>query len=41
MSGYGTQCLIANLEVATGRILSPTVQETRTEQDFLGMSATP
>lgn len=32
---HGTQCLIANLEVATGRILHPTVQETRTEQDFL------
>ncbi len=32
---HGTQCLIANLNVATGRILQPTVQETRTEQDFL------
>ncbi len=31
---HGTQCLIANLDVATGEILSPTVQETRTEEDF-------
>ena len=30
----GTQCLIGNFEVATGRVLSPTVQPTRTEQDF-------
>lgn len=32
---HGTQCLIANLEVATGRILQPTVQDTRTEDDFV------
>lgn len=31
---HGTQCLIANLDVATGEILSPTIQETRTEKDF-------
>ena len=31
---HGTQCLIANLDVATGEILSPTIQETRTEADF-------
>jgi hypothetical protein len=31
---HGTQCLTANLEVATGRILSPTVQATRSEADF-------
>jgi DDE superfamily endonuclease len=31
---HGTQCLTANLEVATGRILSPTVQATRNEADF-------
>ena len=31
---HGTQCLTANFEVATGRILSPTVQATRTEEDF-------
>ena len=30
----GTQCLIANLEVATGKIFSPTVSKTRTEIDF-------
>ena len=30
----GTQCLTANSEVATGRILSPTVQATRDEADF-------
>jgi hypothetical protein len=30
----GTQCLIGNLEVATGKVLSPTVQKTRTEEDF-------
>lgn len=31
---HGTQCLIANLDVATGEIISPTIQETRTEKDF-------
>jgi hypothetical protein len=31
---HGTQCLIANLEVATGQIIAPTVQPTRDEQDF-------
>ena len=31
---HGTQCLIANLNVATGEIISPTIQETRTEEDF-------
>ena len=30
----GTQCLIGNLEVATGEVISPTVQKTRTEADF-------
>jgi DDE superfamily endonuclease len=30
----GTQCLIGNFEVATGAVLAPTVQATRTEQDF-------
>ncbi len=33
---HGTRCLTANLDVATGRILSPTVAETRTEVDFAG-----
>lgn len=32
---HGTQALIANFEVATGKILSPTVEDTRTEVDFL------
>lgn len=31
---HGTQCLIANFNVATGEILSPTIQETRKEEDF-------
>jgi hypothetical protein len=32
---HGTQCLTANLAVATGRIIAPTVQDTRTEKDFV------
>ena len=32
---HGTQCLIANFEVATGKILCPTIQSTRTEADFV------
>jgi len=31
---HGTQCLIGNLEVATGKMICPTVQVTRTEKDF-------
>jgi hypothetical protein len=31
----GTQCLMGNFEVATGQVISPTVQPTRTEEDFL------
>ena len=31
----GTQALIANFEVATGRIVQPTVGDTRTEEDFV------
>lgn len=31
---HGTQCLIANFDVATGQIVSPTVGPTRTEEDF-------
>ena len=30
----GTQCLIGNFEVATGEVLFPMVQLTRTEEDF-------
>jgi hypothetical protein len=32
---HGTQCLIANLDVVTGDVVSPTVQATRTERDFV------
>jgi transposase len=31
---HGTQCLMGNFEVATGKVISPTVQATRTEEDF-------
>jgi transposase len=31
---HGTQCLIGNFEVATGEVICPTVQGTRTEKDF-------
>lgn len=30
----GTQCLIGNFDVVTGQVLAPTVQDTRTEEDF-------
>lgn len=33
---HGTQCLIANFDVVTGKIVTPTVSDTRTEADFLG-----
>lgn len=32
---HGTQCLIANLEVATGQLIAPSIGVTRTEADFL------
>jgi len=32
---HGTLCLIANFEVATGRILVPSIGPTRTEDDFV------
>lgn len=32
---HGTQALIANFEVATGQVISPTVGDTRTEEDFV------
>ncbi|MDM8548563.1 transposase [Desulfobacterales bacterium HSG2] len=32
---HGTLCLIANLEVATGRIIAPTISPTRTEDDYV------
>lgn len=31
---HGAQCLIANFEVATGKVVSPSVGDTRTEVDF-------
>ncbi len=31
---HGTQCLIANFEVATGKIISPSIGDTRKEADF-------
>jgi transposase len=31
---HGTQCLTANFEVATGKIIAPTVETTRNEADF-------
>jgi hypothetical protein len=32
---HGTQCLTANFEIATGRIIAPTLGDTRTEADFM------
>ncbi|MCP4208908.1 MAG: IS630 family transposase, partial [Shimia sp.] len=32
---HGTRCLMANLVVATGQIVSPSIGATRTEADFL------
>lgn len=32
---HGTQALIANFEVATGRVITPSVGDTRTEADFV------
>lgn len=32
---HGTLCLIANWDVVEGKILSPTISETRQEEDFL------
>ncbi len=31
---HGTQCLIANFEVATGRVIAPSIGLTRTNEDF-------
>lgn len=31
---HGTMCLIANLEVATGQVVAPTIGASRTEEDF-------
>lgn len=32
---HGTQVLIANMEVATGKVIRPTIGDTRDEQDFV------
>ena len=32
---HGTQCLIANLDVATGEVVNSSIGDTRTEEDFL------
>ena len=32
---HGTQCLIVNFEVATGKITAPTIGPSRTEEDFV------
>jgi hypothetical protein len=32
---HGTQTLIANFDVVTGQVISPSVQDTRTEEDFV------
>lgn len=32
---HGTQCLIANFEIATGKIIHSTLGDTRTEEDFV------
>jgi hypothetical protein len=32
---HGTQCLIANFSVADGRIVAPSIGDTRKEEDFL------
>jgi transposase len=31
---HGTQCLIANFDVATGEVVAPSIGATRTEEDF-------
>jgi transposase len=31
---HGTRCLFANLEVATGRVITPSIGPTRTNEDF-------
>ncbi len=36
---HGTQCLIANLDVPTGRVVAPSLGPTRTEEDFVAPSA--
>lgn len=33
---HGTLCLIGNWDVVEGQLIAPTIQETRTEEDFVG-----
>jgi transposase len=33
---HGTRCLIANFDVVTGQVVTPTIGPTRTEADFVG-----
>lgn len=33
---HGTQCLIGNFDVPTGKLFAPTIDEQRTEADFVG-----
>jgi DDE superfamily endonuclease len=33
---HGRQCLMANFDVATGRVVAPTIGPSRTEEDFAG-----
>ena len=35
---HGTLCLIANFDVATGKLISPSIGPTRTEEDFAANS---
>lgn len=32
---HGTQCLLANFDVVSGKVVAPTVSDTRTEADFI------
>jgi transposase len=36
---HGTQCLMANLEIATGQVIAPSIGPTRTEEDFVHHTA--
>ena len=33
---HGTRCLIGNFKIATGKIVAPSIGETRNEEDFVG-----
>jgi hypothetical protein len=38
---HGTRRLIGNFDVVTGEVIAPTVQATRTEEDFAGHIPSP